>query len=235
MSKLRRRKKKRFLSALLWLVILTAISALGISFYIDHSTSDMVIGKMKESGYEASDNLRAQENAKADEFHRFDCILVLGASVEASGQPSPMLRDRLDLAQYLYNEGYSDKILVTGDNGEVEYNEVKAMEDYLLEKGVKEKSIVCDYAGFSTYDSIYRAKNIFGAKRILIVTQGYHLSRALYIAEALDLDAFGAASDQKIYIGQKSRDAREILARDKDFFMCIFKPKASIMGEPETL
>ena len=89
-----------------------------------------------------------------------------------------------------------------------------------------------DHAGFSTYESIYRAKEIFGAKKILIVTQEYHLYRALYIARCFGIDAYGVSSDLDNYYGQFHRDVREILARVKDFGLCILKVKPTYLGEP---
>jgi len=88
-----------------------------------------------------------------------------------------------------------------------------------------------DHAGFGTYDSLYRSKKIFQAEKIIIVTQKYHLYRALYIAENLGLEAYGVASDPRIYAGQEYRDLREVLARVKDFFNMILKPKSTFLGE----
>ena len=88
-----------------------------------------------------------------------------------------------------------------------------------------------DHAGFSSYESIYRAKEIFEAKKIVIVTQKYHLYRSLYIANKLGIEAYGVSADLRKYIGQSYREVREILARDKDFVKCIFKPKSTYMGE----
>ncbi len=159
-----------------------------------------------------------------------DCIVVLGAKVE-NGNPRPMLQDRLDVAVKLYKNNVSAKLIMSGDHGQKQYDEVNVMKDYAIEQGVPSEDIFMDHAGFSTYESIYRAKEIFQAKKIVVVTQKYHLYRALYIAEKLGLEAFGVASDPRQYAGQAGRDFREILARNKDFIKCIFKLKPTYLGE----
>ena len=131
----------------------------------------------------------------------------------------------------LYNENISNKIIMSGDHGKRTYDEVNIMKDYAIEKGVPSKDIFMDHAGFSTYDSMYRAKNIFKAKKVIIVTQEYHLPRALFIAKKLGLDAYGVASEGNNYLGQKYRDIREFLARNKDFVKTIFKPKSKYLGD----
>lgn len=210
------------------LVVLLLVGALfGGSAYVKMHTEGAVAGQMTANGYTETltyDTLTAEGV--------FDCILVLGCGLSADGGPSPMLKDRLDLALYLYEQGYADKILLTGDNGTVEYNEVQAMREYVEGMGLPQEAIVCDYAGFSTYDSLYRAQKIFGVEKALVVTQGYHLYRALYIGKALGMTTYGAAADQETYSGQRARDYREILARDKDLVKCLLKPEAKIMGEP---
>lgn len=164
-------------------------------------------------------------------IHKADCILVLGAAVRPNGEPSPMLKERLDKGIELYFSGKAKKLLLSGDNGQVNYNEVKAMYKYVHGRGVAPKDIFLDHAGFSTYDSMYRARDVFNAKKIIIVTQKYHLYRAVYIAKELGLDVEGAKADKQRYIGQSVRDFREILARDKDFLKCITKPKPKYLGE----
>ena len=161
-----------------------------------------------------------------------DCIVVLGCAVRPDGTPSPMLAERLQKSVELYEAGAAPKLLMSGDNGQVEYNEVAAMGNYALQKGVPSYDIFLDYAGFSTYESMYRAKAIFQAEKVLIVTQKYHLHRALYIAKALGLEAYGVSSDTQVYAGQMNRDIREILARNKDFLTSIFKPKPTYLGDP---
>ena len=169
----------------------------------------------------------------ADTFkndEKADCILILGAGVK-DDKPKPMLRDRLLTGIELYKSGAAEKIIMSGDHGRADYDEVNVMRAFALEQGVSAEDIFLDHAGFSTYDSVYRAKNIFGAENIIIVSQKYHLYRALYIAKKLDVKAAGVSANLNTYGGQLKRDIREIIARDKDFFKCIVKPEAEIMGD----
>ena len=167
---------------------------------------------------------------EAAELEKADCILALGCRVYSNGSMSPMLRDRVQLALDVYNTGVSDKLLMSGDHGQTDYNEVQAMKDYLIENGVASSDVFMDHAGFSTYDSVYRAKAVFNAERIIIVTHRFHLYRALYIAERLGIEAYGVAAED-LYAGNTRREVREILARDKDLVKCIFKPKPTFLGE----
>jgi vancomycin permeability regulator SanA len=160
-----------------------------------------------------------------------DCIIVLGCLVRPSGKPSDMLADRLRRGVELYENGAAPKILMSGDHGQKEYNEVQTMKQYALDAGIESSDIFMDHAGFCTYDSIYRAKEIFGAKKIIIVSQEYHLHRALLIARKLGVEAVGVASDYHTYGGQTYRDIREIIARNKDFLYTIIKPKPKYLGE----
>ena len=159
-----------------------------------------------------------------------DCILVLGAGVK-NNKPTHMLEDRLLQGIELYKNKISTKILMSGDHRKPEYDEVNVMKNYATERGVKSEDIFMDHAGFSTYESIYRAKEVFEAKKIIIVTQEYHLYRALYIADSLGIEAYGIASNLRNYTGQFIRELREIVARDKDFVKCIIKPKPTFLGE----
>ena len=160
-----------------------------------------------------------------------DCILILGAGLWG-GKPSPILRERLDLGAELYRSGAAPKLLVTGDNGREDYNEVQAMEDYLAEEqGIPREDIVRDHAGFCTYDSMVRAREVFCAERVVIVTQKYHLFRACYIANAVGLEAVGADAGRSALSGREARELRECLARVKDFFWCIFRPNPRFLGD----
>ncbi len=188
-------------------------------------------------------NIIVYESAKdkiytADEYKftdKADCILVLGAGVREDGSPSNMLEDRLITGIRLYESGASDVLLMSGDHGSEDYDEVGAMLDYAVNDGVDKEKIFLDHAGFSTYESLYRAKEIFGAEKIVIVTQKYHLYRALYLAEALGLDAVGVQADLRTYIGQSMRETREIAARVKDFAYAVFKPEPTYLGESISL
>lgn len=160
-----------------------------------------------------------------------DCVVVLGCLVREDGTPSAMLRDRLRRGVALYDDGAAPKLLMSGDHGREGYNEVEAMKAYAVAAGVPSADVFMDHAGFSTYESMYRARDVFGAKKILVVTQEYHLYRALYIAEQLGLEAYGVASDYETYYGQTKREVREVLARVKDYFSALFQPKPTFLGE----
>ena len=160
-----------------------------------------------------------------------DCILVLGCGVLSDGRPTAMLRDRLNKSVELYDAGVSDRLLMSGDHGTAYYDEVNTMKNFAIDKNVPSEHIFMDHAGFSTYESMYRAKEIFCAQKVVIVTQKYHLFRAIYVARALGLDAYGVAAEGDDYGGQFYRDTREILARNKDFFTSIIKPKPTYTGE----
>ena len=179
--------------------------------------------------HRVKDNILTPEQAA--ELSGVDCILVLGCKVHDDGTPSAMLRDRLLQSIHLYQLGASPKLLMSGDHGQHRYDEVNAMKQFALDAGVPSQDIFMDHAGFSTYESVYRAKEIFGVDKILIVTQEYHLYRALYIARQFDIEAYGVASDLDTYSGQFQRDVREVLARCKDFGMCILKPKPTYLGD----
>jgi len=142
-----------------------------------------------------------------------------------------MLEDRLLRGVELYQLGAAPKLLMSGDHGRQEYDEVATMKQFAMDAGVPSEDVFKDHAGFSTYESIYRAKEIFGADRVIIVTQQYHLYRALYIAQQLDVEAYGVHCDYRTYVGQGMRDVREILARAKDFAMTVMKPEPTYLGE----
>jgi len=160
-----------------------------------------------------------------------DCILVLGALVWKSGQLSLMLEDRVLEGIALYGKGASGRLLMSGDHGREDYDEVNRMKQYAVGKGVPADHIFMDHAGFSTYESMYRAKEVFQAKKIVIVTQGYHLYRAVYVARALGLDAYGVASDPRGYPNMPYNQAREFLARVKDFAQVVLHPKPTYLGD----
>lgn len=148
----------------------------------------------------------------------YDCVLILGCLVKGD-TPSDMLKDRLDTGIRLYKSGAAPKILMTGDGRSADYNEIAVMKAYALEHGVPESDIICDPYGLCTYDSMWRAENVYGIESAIIVTQKYHLTRALYNAEGVGIDACGVASDLNIYTKRFYRNTREVFARFKDFFL----------------
>jgi SanA protein len=161
-----------------------------------------------------------------------DCILILGAGVGANGVPSPILRDRLDKGIELFQAQISNRLLMSGDHGQVDYDEVNVMKNAAIDSGIDTSKIFMDHAGFSTYESLYRAKFVFQVKKVLIVSQKEHLYRAIYIAEALGMEAIGVAAEDIHYGGDEMRDLREILARVKDVFTLMIKPKPTYLGDP---
>jgi vancomycin permeability regulator SanA len=131
----------------------------------------------------------------------------------------------------VYELGGSAKLLMTGDHGREDYDEVDVMKSFAVEAGVPSEDVFMDHAGFSTYESMYRAKEIFQARKVIIITQEYHLYRAIYIAEQLGMEAYGVAADYRAYYDQTKRDIREILARVKDFGTSLLKPKPTYLGK----
>ena len=204
---------KAAIAALAGIAAAGLCAMLGINAYVKNSVSDMIVTSEDAKDFDA------------------DCIVILGCKVKDDGQPSDMLRDRLQRGIELYRLGAAPKIIMSGDHGRKNYNEVGTMKQYAVEAGVPSSDVFMDHAGFSTYETVYRAKEIFGAKKVIIVTQKYHLYRALYIAKSLGLDAVGVDSDLETYRGQLKRDIREVLARCKDFATSIIKPKPTYLGE----
>ena len=205
---------------------LAGVAAMTINNHVVNSQKDNILGAITDT----KDNFLQTEFSDMKAINA-DCIMVLGAGIIDAETPSPMLKDRLDTGILLYQNGVAPKILLTGDNGTEEHNEIHVMFNYAKDAGIPAEDIFCDHAGFSTYDSIYRAKSIFEVERFIIVTQTYHEYRALYIAEKLGLTAKGIAADQERYGGQPVRELREVLARIKDFGKCILKPASLLGGE----
>ena len=172
------------------------------------------------------------ENTKIENF---DCLLVLGAGIINNERPTLMLKDRLDKSIELYKKGIVPKIIMSGDHSSENHNEVIIMKNYAIERGIPSKDIFMDHAGFCTYDSIYRAKEIFGVKNMIIVTQKYHLYRSIYIANFLGIKSYGIKSDARIYTKMPYHLVREMLARCKNFIKCIFKMKPKYLGEKISL
>lgn len=163
------------------------------------------------------------------ENQNFDCVMVLGAGLW-DGDPSPMLQERLDFGLIAYETGCAEKILMSGDHGRKEYDEVNKMKDVAIENGILADNVFMDHAGFSTYESMYRARDVFQVEKMVIVTQKYHLYRAVYDARKLGIDAYGFAAERLNY--PFYNDVREALARTKDFFYCIIQPKPTYLGDP---
>jgi len=210
----RKRIMLRLLAALVCLGLLGMAVLLGVNAHVKNSASGRILPP-----------------EEAAELEGMDCILVLGCFVQENGVPSDMLADRLQRGVELYETGTAPKLLMSGDHGRSDYDEVDAMKQYAVDAGIASEDVFMDHAGFSTYESLYRARDVFAVKRLIIVTQEYHLYRALYIADRLGLEAYGVASDYHSYVGQSYRDLREILARNKDFVGCLLQPEPTFLGE----
>jgi len=157
--------------------------------------------------------------------------IVLGAKVYDNGTPAPMLTDRLETGIALYKLGKVDKLLLSGDHGQTDYDEVNTMLDYVLARGVPDEDVFTDHAGFSTYDTMYRARDVFQVTTALIVTQGFHLARAVYTARALGLEATGVAADIQPYADERRFAMRDWLARVKAFVQLhITHPEPRYLG-----
>lgn len=226
-----RQEKKRSLPvramlALIKLMLIVLAVVIGLNIFVIKSTEKNIAASLESE----KDFISEGEIAELKSIEP-ECIFVLGAAINSDGTPSKMLKNRLDLAIKLYKEGVAPKLLFSGDDGQVVYNEVSAMKNYAVDMGIPKEDIFLDHAGFSTYESVYRAKYIFDVKSMVVVTQKYHLYRALYGCNKLRINALGAAADQKIYRGQETREAREVLARDKDLIKWIFKPQPTFMGD----
>ena len=204
---------RKMIKYIIMLILIFVVTVLVINFFVKIVTKNRILKK--------------EEYSKLEDI---DCIIVLGAGIWGD-KPSPMLEDRLKEAVSLYNQNISSKIIMSGDHGKADYDEVNIMKEYAIEQGVASEDIFMDHAGFSTYESMYRAKEVFEANKIVIVTQKYHLYRALYIAKQLGIEAYGVNSDPRKYVGATYREAREIIARDKDFIKCIFKPQPKYLVE----
>lgn len=182
--------------------VLCAVSALTVS--------GLVKGKVKELIVDRPSGV-------------YDCIIILGAKVE-NGVPSARVADRLDNGIALYKEGFARKILISGDGEHPDYDEVTVMKAYAVEHGVPEEDIIEDRYGLSTYESIWRAKNVYGIRSMIISTQEYHLSRALFIAQEFSLKACGVPADRQDYENMVWNNLRETLARFKDYYFAQAKP-----------
>lgn len=208
-----KKKAKKIVTVLVSAAVLLAAAAFVPNFIVISKTKNNIVSLEEVS-----------------KLSNVDCAVILGAGVR-EGKPTPMLRDRLLVGIDLYKSGAVKKLIMSGDHGSTDYDEVNIMKSFAVDRGVPDEDIFMDHAGFSTYETIYRAKEIFEADNIIIVSQKYHLYRALYIAEKLGIKSVGVSADLDTYRGQTKRDLREILARDKDFFKCIFKPKPTYLGD----
>ena len=220
------RRKRRslfgcFARAIVALLVLAALAVGGPNaFMFLENTGDIVSSEAMESSAVSYDA---------------DAILVLGASVNADGTPSAILKDRLDTAIDLYDRGVAKRIIMSGDNSDSHYNEVMNMCNYAIDQGVSKDDIFCDHAGVNTYDSMYRARYVFGADRLVVVTNEYHLYRAMFLSKSFGMDARGVSSDKGTYTDMDYYEHREFMARIKDFYGSLLNIEPSTYSEPVSL
>ena len=186
---------------------------IGINVYVGMSSKDYIADDIKD----------VKKGVSA--------IIVPGAGLESDGTPGVVLKDRLDTAIELFKAGVATRILVSGDHGDDYHNEALAMKEYAIEKGLPADAVFMDHAGFTTYETMYRAREVFGVTSCVIVTQKYHMYRSIYIARGLGLDAYGMPSGIHIDLKYFPLEAREFLARIKAFFMVMFKPEPTYLGD----
>ncbi len=214
----------RYLSAprtsLIWTIVAVVVLLVLLLIIIVLATNLVVT---RSAGPHIADSLESAPNAKA--------AIVLGARVYADGTPSPMLADRLQVGVDLYKAGKVQKLLLSGDHGQTTYDEVNVMLQYCLDRGVPDADVFTDHAGFDTYDTLYRARDVFGVTDCLVVTQGFHLTRAVYIARTLGLEATGVSADLRSYPGEWRNSVREWPARVKALFQLhVTHPKPKYLG-----
>ncbi|MFF3753835.1 vancomycin high temperature exclusion protein [Streptomyces sp. NPDC002018] len=162
-----------------------------------------------------------------------DVAVVFGAGLR-SGRPSPYLAHRLDAAAELYRAGKVKVVLVTGDNSRVEYDEPDAMRTYLIEQGVPNGRIVSDYAGFDTWDSCVRARKIFGVERAVLVTQGFHVRRAVALCRSAGIESYGVGVTERRDVTWYYGGIREVFASGKAAAEALLRPDPTFLGPAET-
>ncbi len=194
-------------------VILTIFAAFACDIYISSTADKYIVGQKSVSDV--------------------DCIVVLGAAVSPDGTVSHALRSRLETTLTLYDDGVSDKILLSGNGKTQPYNEIDVMKAYLLDRGIPQENIFEDRAGYDTYSSVYRAKEIFMLQKPVFVSQKEHLLRAMYFSQQLDLDAKGVACADYAEGEAFNQRIREYGARLKAVLVCdIFHSKPEELGPP---
>ena len=202
------------------LIILTALFVIGWLLYI----------RLQIHGYD--DQIKSQLNqVETESWVRPRVAVVFGASVLGNRSLSPVLADRVETAIELYKAQKIDRILVSGDNRHPSYNEPRAMHDYLVAHGIPSRHIVIDNSGRSTYETCLRAREIFGLRQAVLVSQSFHLPRALYIANELGISAIGMAGDLQLPVQFDYQNTRELAAEFKAYFNIRFSPPAVLLGE----
>lgn len=185
-------------------IILLLLTLIIVNSAMVHSTTEKI------NSHECIDTMADGEN--------FDYILVFGAGIRSDGSLTDMLRDRVIVGAELYRAGIANKMIMSGDRSSDDYDEPTAMKKYAIELGVPEEDIICDFEGYSTHESLDRFEATYGDSSVVLVSQEYHLHRALYVAKEQGIsNCVGVSSNLNTYRGQSVYDFREIFARFKDF------------------
>ena len=203
--------KKSILYTLI-LIVIGILITLGLEAFIEQDTSSRIY-------------------AEVNTVPQAKTAIVLGASVYSDGQLSPILQDRVDSAIDLFENDRVEEILISGDHGSDNYNEVDAIANYLIKHGIPKNKLILDHAGFDTYDSMYRASKVFNITDAIVITQEFHLPRAMFIAKNLNLDYHGFQAKEREFKIETKIMKREKLANYKAVFEVIFKTKPRVLNE----
>jgi len=214
---------KKFMFIFVIVLVVGVLTTVIVNSYVKNNSAEKVF---------SHEILDSEDAELVTEKQVYDVVIILGARVHSEDVVSSVLGDRLKTGYEVYAKGLAKKIIVSGDHGTEEYDEVLAMKKYLMNQGVPREDIFMDHAGFDTYDSMYRAKNVFCVESAIVVTQEYHLSRALYIGNAIGIESVGVSSDLQEYEHMDNYLVREFFARNKAFFdTAIVQRSSKFLGE----
>jgi len=203
---------KKYFKIALYLLIIGLVAVVSVNYYVKSSTKKNIHYSLKR-------------------FPKNDVGIIFGAGINGD-QPSKYLKDRLDAGILLYKAKRINKILLSGDNGREEYDELTVMKNYCFRNGVDTTKIFIDYAGFDTYSTMYRAKHIFKIKKATLISQEYHLNRAIYIGQKLGIKSVGYSANKGEYRGYKYVTFREYLSIFKSFFDVLRNREPRFLGKP---
>jgi len=203
---------KKYLKIVLYLAIIGLVAIVSVNYYVKSSTKKHIYYSLKK-------------------FPKNDVGIIFGAGINGD-QPGKYLKDRLDAGILLYKSNRINKILLSGDNGREEYDELTVMKNYCFNHGVDTTKIFIDYAGFDTYSTLYRAKHIFNIKKATLISQEYHLNRAIYIGQKLGIKSVGYSANSGEYLGYKYVTFREYGSVFKSFFDVLRNRKPHFLGHP---
>ncbi|TDO77343.1 SanA protein [Flavobacterium chryseum] len=201
---------KKYFKIALYLAIIGLAAIIAVNYYVKSSTKKNIYYSLKK-------------------FPKNDVGIIFGAGINGD-QPSKYLKDRLDAGILLYNSKRINKILLSGDNGSNEYDELTVMKNYCFSHGVDTTKIFIDYAGFDTYSTMYRAKHIFNIKKATLISQKYHLNRAIYIGQKLGIKSVGFPANSGEYRGYQYVTFREYLSIFKSFFDVLRNREPHFLG-----